>query len=184
MNKLVNRNIAKRFFLIKLHSPFFKTQTYFTGILLPFFFACCVLTSCDRSQVMEKNEQIKDYKWDYIDSKIFNAEITDTVQHYNLYVNVRHSFQFDWRNVWIKIQTVFPDGKSFERRVNLVLSEPDGHWFGDCLGDNCDLQIPIQQNAIFPEKGKYTFKVSQDMRVNPLSALKSIGMRLEKAKNQ
>jgi len=133
--------------------------------------------------VMEKNEQIQDYKWSYDSSKVFTAEIADTLQHYNLYVNVRHSFQFDWRNVWVKIQTVFPDGKSFERRVNLVLSAPDGHWFGDCLGDNCDMQIAIQQNAIFPQKGKYTFKISQDMRINPVTAIKSVGMRIEKAQN-
>jgi gliding motility-associated lipoprotein GldH len=42
--------------------------------------------------------------------------------------------------------------------------------------------VPIQENAIFPQKGVYTFAIAQDMRVNPLSAIKSIGIRVEKAK--
>ena len=131
---------------------------------------------------MEQNQQIANYKWDYADAKTFEADIKDTVAHYNLYINVRHSFQFDWRNAWVKIETTFPDGKSFEKRINLVLSEADGHWLGDCLGDNCDMQLSIQQNAIFPEVGKYKFKITQDMRVNPLDKIKSVGMRIEKNK--
>ena len=139
------------------------------------------LTSCDRARIFEQNQPIKDYKWDYADAKTFVVEIKDTTQHYNLSVNVRHSFQFDWRNAWVKITTTFPDGQSFDKRVNLVLSEPDGHWIGDCLGDNCDMQVSIQQNAIFPKVGKYTFKIAQDMRVNPLTAVKSVGLRVEKS---
>jgi gliding motility-associated lipoprotein GldH len=138
-------------------------------------------TSCDKLRIMEVNQQIAGYKWDYADPKTFEADIKDTTAHYNLYINVRHSFQFDWRNAWVKIETTFPDGKSFEKRINLVLSEPDGHWLGDCLGDNCDMQLSIQQNAIFPQAGKYKFKITQDMRVNPLTKIKSIGMRIEKA---
>ena len=142
--------------------------------------AALTFTSCDKARIFEENQQVTDYKWKYEDTKTFVAEIKDTTQHYNLYINVRHSFQFDWRNIWVKITTTFPDGKSFDKRINLVLSEPDGHWLGDCLGDNCDMQVQIQQNAIFPQPGKYTFKITQDMRVSPLIAIKSVGMRIEK----
>ena len=128
---------------------------------------------------MEENIPVKDYKWDYSDTKIFTAEIKDTTIHYNIYVNLRHSFQFEWRNLWVNIETTFPNGKVYERRVNLLLSEADGHWFGDCLGDNCDIQVPIQQNAFFPLTGKYTFKITQDMRANPLPYIKNVGMRVE-----
>ena len=121
--------------------------------------ACLFLVTCDNSVVMESSQTVVGEKWDYSDFKFFTAEIKDTVQHYNIYLSVRHGFNFEWRNLWVKIETTFPGGKSFEKRVNLVLSEPDGKWFGDCLGDNCDILIPIQENAYFPEVGKYTFKI-------------------------
>jgi len=164
----------------KLSSIHFLVKLRVLIALVVNFSLAMLLSSCDKTRVFEQNQQIKDYKWQYDDAKTFTAEITDTNQHYNLYVNLRHSFQFDWRNTWVKITTTFPDGKSVERRVNLVLSEPDGHWLGDCLGDNCDMQLSIQQNAIFPRPGKYTFKIAQDMRVNPLTAIKSVGLRIEK----
>lgn len=143
---------------------------------------CLGMVSCNPDVVLEQHQQFVNYQWDYADAKTFTAEITDTVQHYNIYVSTRHGFNFEWRNLWVNIETTFPDGRQFERRVNLVLSEPDGTWFGECLGDNCDIVIPIQDNAFFPLTGKYTFKISQDMRVNPLKLVKSIGMRIEKTK--
>lgn len=129
---------------------------------------------------MENREVIKNEKWDYADTKTFTAEITDTAINYSIYVSIRHGFNFEWRNAWVKIETTFPNGKQFEKRVNLVLSQANGEWYGDCLGDNCDIVIPIQENAFFPETGKYTFKITQDMRVNPLAFVKSVGMRIEK----
>jgi len=139
-----------------------------------------LLTACDRTVVTEENTPVKDYNWDYADVKTFTANITDTSLTYNIYVNVRHSFQFEWRNMWVNIETVFPDSTTFSKRVNLPLSEADGHWHGDCLGDNCDAQVLIQRNAFFPQPGQYTFKLTQDMRVNPLGKVKSVGFRIEK----
>lgn len=157
-----------------------RTKNY-AAVLLLVLASAMLLSSCDKTRVMEENAQIDGNNWEYKDVKSFNAEITDTAIGYNLYVNVRHSFQFEWRNMWVNIKTTFPDGKTFDKRVNLVLSEPDGHWFGDCTGDNCDMQLSIQNNAYFPQPGKYTFAISQDMRVDPLPFIKSVGMRIEKA---
>lgn len=139
-----------------------------------------ILSSCDKTRILEKNEDIKNHSWAYADVKTFEAQIADTSLTYNIYINMRHSFTFEWRNAWVDIETVFPDGKKFHKRVNLPLSQPDGQWFGDCLGDNCDIRVPIQSNAYFPQPGKYIFKLKQDMRVNPLQNVKSIGMRIEK----
>lgn len=139
------------------------------------------LTGCDKTRVYEDNQDITNYKWEYKDVKSFTAEITDTTKAYNLYVNVRHGFQYEWRNMYVNITTVFPDGKSLQKRVSLELSEADGHWFGKCTGDNCDMQVPLQMGARFPQTGKYTFKISQDMRVNPLPNMKAIGFRIETA---
>jgi gliding motility-associated lipoprotein GldH len=148
-----------------------------------FFIGLCLsLSSCDRNVVMETHQNLQNEQWDYSNPVNFTAEIQDTVQHYNIYVTLRHGFNFEWRNLWVNIETTFPDGKQYERRVNLPLSEADGEWFGDCLGDNCDIRIPIQMNAYFPKLGKYSFRVSQNMRQNPLSYMKSVGMRIEKAK--
>ncbi|MBL7777234.1 MAG: gliding motility lipoprotein GldH [Chitinophagales bacterium] len=138
------------------------------------------LNSCDKSVIKEENQTVDGNQWSYDNPKLFAVTITDTTQHCNIYINIRHSFQFEWRNMWVNIETTFPDSTVYSKRVNLPMSEPDGVWYGKCLGDNCDLQVPIQQNAVFPQMGTYTFKIKQDMRANPIGYVKSVGMRIEK----
>lgn len=166
-----------------------KPQTHrnrMTTFRMLFFYIMVLIvgtlnTGCDPNRVFDENKDINADGWDYADIKTFDVEITDTNIHYNVAVNVRHSFQFEWRNVYVTIGTLFPDSQNVEKRVNLQLSEPNGEWFGRCMGDNCFISIPIQQNAIFPKKGKYTFTIKQDMRTNPLPNIKFVGLRVEKA---
>ncbi len=158
----------------------YRGMKFLTGFLM-LVTVVLFFSSCDKARVMEDNQAVNGDKWAYDDPKTFTVDIQDTTLHYNIYINVRHSFQFEWRNVWVNVETVLPDGKKFEKRVNLILSEADGRWFAKCTGDNCYLPIPMQMGAHFPQLGKYTFKITQDMRVSPLNNIKAIGMRVEKA---
>ena len=140
-----------------------------------------ILSACDTKRLYETNTPVANQNWSYDDIKSYTVNVADTNTHYNIYINVRHSFLFEWRNIYVQVNTVLPDGKKLEKRVNLPLSETDGKWFGSCLGDNCDIPIMIQHDAKFPQVGKYTFTIRQDMRVNPLINIKSIGLRVERA---
>lgn len=149
-----------------------------------FVLIVCVLaflTGCDNTRLLDDNLEVKNYKWGYDDVKTFTVDVSDTASAYNLFVNVRHGFDFEWRNLWVNIRTQFPDSSVYNKRVNLLLSESTGEWNARCIGDNCFIQIPIQQQARFPMPGTYTFTITQDMRANPISHVKSIGMRIEKA---
>jgi gliding motility-associated lipoprotein GldH len=139
------------------------------------------MTGCDHNRLYETNIPVAGEKWGYDDVKTFTVEIKDTTTRYNIYINLRHSFLFDWRNIYVKIGTQLPDGKKLDKRVNLPLCETDGKWYGSCLGDNCDIPVMIQHDARFPQVGRYTFSIRQDMRVNPLDKIKSVGLRVEKA---
>ena len=151
------------------------------SLIILSFVVLLALTSCDPNRLYETNTPVVDEKWSYDDVKSFTIDVKDTTTRYNIYINMRHSFLFEWRNVYVQVGTQLPDGKKMDKRVNLPLCESDGKWYGSCLGDNCDLPVLIQENAKFPMIGKYTVTIKQDMRVNPLDKVKSIGLRVEKA---
>lgn len=140
----------------------------------------CILSGCSAPETFNENQSFQNNEWTYTDVKSFSVDVEDTASTYDIYVQLRHSSQFEWRNLWIKIQTVFPDNTEKERRIDLLLSDPAGVWYGDCLGENCDRVIKIQSKAKFPAKGTYIFRIAQDMRENPLKMLKSVGVLIEK----
>lgn len=161
--------------------PFQSNSLRFASFLFLVFVGIS-LVGCNKHRLIDETQLVENQQWNYADAKSFDVEIADTTQTYSIYINLRHSFQFEWRNLWVNITTTFPNGKEYTKRINLLLSEPDGHWYGDCLGDNCDMRIAIQQKALFPLPGKYTFKIAQDMRQNPINYVKSVGLCIEPTK--
>ncbi|MDZ4844572.1 MAG: gliding motility lipoprotein GldH [Chitinophagales bacterium] len=138
------------------------------------------LTSCDSKRVYEENIDIPSYIWNLDFKPTFNVTIEDTAQLYNIYVNVRHTTYYPNSNLWVLITTQFPDGNKIEKRVNLPLADKTGKWDGECLGDICDAQIQIQENAFFNQPGNYSFQLAQIMRTNNLPLVMSVGLRVEK----
>lgn len=148
-------------------------------LILPVLILFC-LASCQDKAVYDTYRTVKGNSWEYTDTMTFDVHIEDTSQHYNLYVNLRHNFYFDWRNVWVKVITIYPNQKAEISSVNLPLSEADGAWYGKCSGDICDIRVGIQENATFPQPGNYRFMILQDMRQNPLPKVMNVGFRIEK----
>lgn len=123
---------------------------------------------------------IPDYIWNY-DFKIpFEVEITDTAVLYNVYASIRHTDAYPFRNLWLIIHTTLPSGEQKEKRVELQLADEAGRYFGEGMGDIWDYQVKIQDNATFPQIGKYKFEFEQNMRQNPLPMVMSMGLKIEK----
>jgi gliding motility-associated lipoprotein GldH len=143
-------------------------------ICLPF-----LLWACNSKNLLDENQPIEKNRWEWQAVKSFSADVEDTSGRYKIYLHFRHSPLFEWRNLWVKVSTVMPDNSSSEKRLNLQFCDAAGNWFGDCLGDHCDLKVLIQEHARFPFKGTYTFRLAQDMRENPLPYIQNVGISIE-----
>ncbi|HRI27025.1 MAG TPA: gliding motility lipoprotein GldH [Chitinophagales bacterium] len=153
----------------------------------PFYLATTAIlllwlsAGCNTNMVFEKNTEIPNSLWDYNNLLPFETEITDTTSRYHLFVNVRHTNNYAYSNLWVKIYTTLPSGKKMEQRVELPLSDKQGKWYGKDSGSIIQQQVSIQSTAIMPEVGKYGFQIEQNMRLNPLPEVLSIGLSIEKA---
>ena len=137
--------------------------------------------SCDSSKVFDKNEDIAKSTWSYEDTIRFAVPIMDTTTRYNVFVNVRHTNEYEYRNLWIYAHTHFPSGKTLKTRIDLPLADNEGKWYGKGLGEIINTQILIQPKAMMSDTGTYRFELEQNMRQNPLPNIMSMGLRVEKA---
>jgi len=80
------------------------------------------LWSCNPNRVYEKNIDIKDNVWDKDVKTSYTVDIEDTTQHYDVYVNIRHTTFYQFSNLWIMIYTTFPDGKRLTQRIEIHVS--------------------------------------------------------------
>ncbi len=139
------------------------------------------LLSCDSNAVFKDHEDIEDGKWYLKNEPSFIFEITDTTQAYNIYYLVRNSIAYPYYNLYVKRFLIDDKKKVLNEALNelILMDERTGKPLGDGLGDLFDHKIMALKSYRFPRKGKYTFKIRQYMRQDPLPEILSMGISVE-----
>ena len=150
-------------------------------IMFFIFLAGITLPSCSDNLVYEKEYEISDKVWIYSDTLNFDFEVEDTIALYSLSLEIEHSADYSFQNLYTKIYTKFPQGERIEEVLSLELADNIGNWVGNCSGEVCQLIIPIQENVYFNQNGHYQITMEQFMRTGTLTGIHSVGFLLKKA---
>jgi gliding motility-associated lipoprotein GldH len=140
-------------------------------------------TGCMQLDSFEQNVEIPGHEWSYDQQPSVEFTITDTVAAYNIFITLRHTDAYAYRNIWLTIATRQPGDSTFQKeRFELTLQQPDGQWLGTGMGDVRELRYPLFSDIRFLKKGVYTIQLQQIMRDNPLLHIMNAGIRIEKVK--
>ena len=140
-----------------------------------------VLSSCDSSRVYEENIKLSDNNWPAAKGLVFQTTITDTVSAHNVYLNIRNASHYPFSNIFLFLNTTFPNGQLDRDTLEIMLATPEGKWMGRGLGDIWDNRILFKKNVSFPQAGEYRFELIQAMRLDPLPGIMDAGIRIEKS---
>lgn len=148
-----------------------------------FFIAIvCFCLSCDSNAIYKSYVDMKDTNWYVKNVPAFTFEVKDETIPYNIYLLVRNASQYPYNNLYVTRYIYGPDGKILSNRLEEVMlfNEKTGKPLGEGLGDIYDNKVISSRNFMFPKKGKYTIKLKQYMRQDPLPYVMSIGVSVEK----
>ncbi len=143
---------------------------------------CCIffLSSCDPSGIYDHNIQVDPEGWAVADKKPFEVEATDTLALLNFYINLRHTTDYKYRNIFLFVDTFFPDNTQSKDTIEIILADQKGEWFGKGIGDIRSNQVLLKRGFSFPMKGKYKFRIEQGMREPELKEITDVGIRIER----
>ncbi len=141
------------------------------------------LASCGDT-VFEKKLNVPGENWTYQDTLKFDYSIEDTTKVYGLFLEVEHSTDFGFQNLYVQMHTRFPSGKTEKQMVSLELSGKSGIWNGDCGGGTCVVEIPLQVKTVFKERGAYQLAVEQFMRQSLLPGVESMTLKIREVKEK
>jgi len=139
-----------------------------------------LLLSCDPNRVYEKNIAINDGIWNKDSIVKFDMDIVDTLQPYNFYINIRNSTDYRFSNLYLFIDTFFPDKTHARDTLEFILADTDGKWFGKGFGKIKESTVLLRRGVYFPMSGHYRFTMEQAMRTDNLEGVEDVGMRIEK----
>lgn len=140
-----------------------------------------VFSACTSNGVYERMSFFKSHEWNSREKQTFTFEVTDTTALYRLYLVLRHTDAYRWKNIWVNIELKAPDTTYILKR-EFTLADNE-KWFGTTVDDIVDQRIPFEKsNAPVPlRKGTYTFTLQHVMREDPLQHVMNAGVRIEKA---
>jgi gliding motility-associated lipoprotein GldH len=140
-----------------------------------------ILTSCqDQSAIVDTNIELDKHNWSYTEKVKIPLSIDSAGLPCNLYLNLRHTSDYKYSNIFLLIHITGPDGKKATERREFKLALPDGEWLGSGSGNLYSYQILFKKDYKFPLKGKYIIELEQNMRDNPLDHITDAGIRVER----
>ena len=140
-----------------------------------------VLASCqDQSLIVDTNIELDKHNWSYTEKVRIPLSIESADIPFNLYLNLRHTSDYKYSNIFLLIHITGPDGKKITERREFKLAQPDGEWLGSGSGNLYSYQILFKEDYKFTLKGKYMIELEQNMRDNPLDHITDAGIRVER----
>ena len=138
------------------------------------------IIACQSRPYYESVTPVSNNSWSYDDALTYKFSIPDTLTRYNLSISTKHTKSYPYANLWVKTTTVLPDKTRKEANLELNLAEIDGKWIGKGMGNTKLCINSIQEGFHFDQIGEYEIIIHQNMRTNPLTEIRAIGLILEK----
>ena len=152
----------------------FSKKLFFLLVLLSIFASC--VDQFDQEVVHKIDDEI----WEYQETLDFDFKVDDTTALYTFFMDIDHSIDYPFQNLYTKIQTTYPDAEIKEDVLSFELCDDFGLWQGKCRGELCKVRVPLQTKARFKAIGDYILNFEQYTRRDSLSGLRQLALRVIK----
>ena len=142
------------------------------------FLAGFVLLSCNSGVMYDAQVDLPEAGWYKDEAVKFDIDITDTLLPYDFNLNINHTTDYRYANLFLFMITRFPDGKMSRDTLEVMMAYPNGKWLGKGWGTLRDRKENLRVELFFPRTGVYTFYLQQAMRVDTLKDIRRIGLQV------
>lgn len=160
-----------------------KSKHYFVFLLI------LMATSCDSNRIFDKYKSVPN-QWHKDSIVSFNFKAPDTINTYNLFVNLRNTEAYKYSNLFLVVDLNYPNGKIIKDTLEYRMAAADGTFLGSGFTD-------VKENKLwykgydnpfkFNEEGDYQVQIQQAMRENGeingvtnLDGITDVGFRIER----
>ncbi|WP_029034341.1 gliding motility lipoprotein GldH [Salinimicrobium terrae] len=161
-----------------------KASVFFLILGVLFF------SGCDKTRVFDEYQSIPG-EWHRDSVVAINFEAPDTLNNYNLFINLRNNSDYDFSNIYLITELNYPRGKVITDTLQYEMAAPSGKWLGTGFGDVKESKLWYKENFRFSEPGEYRVTIQQAMRkrdsihgIETLEGITEAGFRIEDIKQQ
>lgn len=153
--------------------------------LLPLSIALAGLfmAGCTGHVSFQENARVPQGAWDRDWKPQFTFEVDDTLAQRNVFLDIRHTGDYPFSNIYLFVNLEGQSGHLFTDTVECTLADPAGRWYGKGTGfifsDRFQAHVLYKMNNRFPRQGRYVLTLEQAMRTEKLPGLIDVGISIE-----
>jgi len=145
-----------------------------------------LLAGCADHVVYQADVPIPGGAWNRAYVPEFGFDITDTIGKHDLYIDLRHTGDYPFSDLFLFVDLEGPGGRKLRDTVECLLADPSGRWYGKGAGfifaDRIEAKVLYKLGNKFPASGRYTIRLEQAMRTEELHGVLDVGISVERSK--
>lgn len=145
------------------------------------------IISCSDTIEFTKYKSLPNASWEAHKNISFEFDVTDTILPKNLFINIRNNKAYAYSNLFVITELDFPNGNKIIDTLQYEMADKTGRYLGTGFTDIKESKLFYKEEKVFPNSGKYVFKIRHAMRKNgevePISfleGLQDVGFSIEK----
>jgi len=152
------------------------THNFFTTIILVF------LLSCSGNQtVFEEYQKFDNLSWSRFNILKFEVNLEDIESSYDIYINIRHLPEVSYKEMVINFTIFTASGDMRTTDYTLKFYDREGKKLSECLGDYCDLLVPLRESFRFYETGRVRFEIENKFTKIKMPGILEVGLIMKKS---
>lgn len=140
-----------------------------------------LLSACSNTPEVNQLHSFPGERWEAREGVSFQFNMEDTLEPYDFFVHLRHSTDYPFQNLYLFVDSHFPSGARHRDTLEFILAAPDGSWLGKGFSGYKYNDILIRKNIVFPDSGQYHFHFVQAMRMDTLTGIRDLGIKIKKS---
>lgn len=143
--------------------------------------------SCDTNRIYDNYKSVS-RQWNKDSIITFKVSPPDSINAYNVFINLRNNKDYKYSNLFLIVSTKFPNGKVIKDTLEYRMAEPSGEFLGTGFTDLKENKLWYKEKVVFNESGDYVFTIQHAMRengkvdgINNLEGITDVGLRIEKS---
>jgi gliding motility-associated lipoprotein GldH len=138
--------------------------------------------ACNSNSIYHQKNELENQTWSYNNAMLFKWTVKDTADWYRMMLKIDHASNLNYRNLYVKCLTLFPDHSQKEQILSLELFDETGKPFGKCSGSGCTTEISLLPKTKFQFQGDYELSIIQYGRDSIVKGLNNFELDISKIK--
>lgn len=150
---------------------------FISGLVLAALMACQVNTT-----IFEEYRQFEDLSWSRFDILEFSTVVEDVQSPVDIFLSIRHLPEIPYKSMAISYTIYSPAGDMRSSDYSFELVDQEGESLSNCMGDYCDLMVPIREAFTISESGRIKFEIENKYTKIEMPGIIEVGLIMKKSK--